>query len=375
MIGILGAGQLGRMMALAGLSLGFRFRLLDGSKGLVASRLNATLVGDFEDPVILQEFATDLGVITYEFENIPLSTVVFLNKLAPVFPPIMALNASQDRLIEKEFLTSLGIPTARFYKIDTLADLQHAVDETGYPCVLKTRRFGYDGKGQFVLKTNSDLTQAWDAVHGTALILEQFIPFEYEVSMVAVRSTSFGLRYYQLTENLHYAGILRKSTPLRGLDGDVIQVELQATAQDYIQRVMEHLDYVGVLALEFFVSNGKLVANEMAPRVHNSGHWTIEGAQTSQFENHLRAIAGLPLGETALVGWCSMINIIGALPDMASVLETPYSHLHLYDKEPRPGRKIGHITVCAPSLELLESAITRIEKLMGMNNQVAINGD
>jgi 5-(carboxyamino)imidazole ribonucleotide synthase len=248
---------------------------------------------------------------------------------------------------EKNLFNELGIDTAPFIAVDSLDELQQAVTKIGLPAILKTRTLGYDGKGQQLLRDPAEIITAWEGINGAAAILEGFVAFEREVSIIAVRSLSGKMAFYPLSENRHEAGILRRSTSLQ-------DDPMQDLAETYAQRLLDHLDYVGVLAIEFFQIEGTLLANEMAPRVHNSGHWTIDGAVTSQFENHLRAIARLPLGNTALTNHSAMINLIGKLPDLDAVLSTPNSHQHLYGKAPRPGRKLAHITLCADNSNSLQ---------------------
>ena len=332
-IGIVGAGQLGRMLALAGLPLGLRFRFFDPTPDSPAGELAEQIVAPYDDRDALARFAADCDVITYEFENVPVETAEYLMQFAPVYPPPDALRAAQDRLTEKRVLLGLGIPTPIFDAVDSLVELNDTAARFGLPAVLKTRRFGYDGKGQFVLKTDGDINAAWQALQGQSLILEGFVPFERELSLIAVRSVFGETAFYPLMENQHRNGILRQTLlPAPGVSPD-----MQAEAQDHLRRLLETLNYVGVLTVEFFEINGRLVANEMAPRVHNSGHGTIESAETSQFENHLRAICGLPLGSTNLRGVSAMLNILGASPDTNAMLQVPGAHLHLYGKSPRPG--------------------------------------
>jgi 5-(carboxyamino)imidazole ribonucleotide synthase len=260
-----------------------------------------------------------------------------------VAPPLRALAIAQDRLSEKRLFDRLRIPTTHYAPVDTRAALLRAVREIGLPGVLKTRRMGYDGKGQAVIRTLDDADAAWQAMGSVPLLYEGFIPFDYEVSCIAVRGRDAALAFYPLSRNVHHAGILRVTlAPWRN-------ATLQRAAQRYLRAVLTDLNYVGVLAVEFFVRRGRLLANEMAPRVHNSGHWTIEGAATSQFENHLRAIAGLPLGATTARGHAGMINLIGSVPGKKALLAHPDLHLHDYGKTPRPGRKVGHLTLMAPS--------------------------
>jgi 5-(carboxyamino)imidazole ribonucleotide synthase len=341
-VGILGGGQLGRMLALAGYPLGFTFRFFDSSMEAPASYLADLVAGDYENSAQLQEFTSGLDVMTYEFENIPFSTVKFLEKLLPIFPSAEALEISQDRLKEKTLFKSLGIPTTHFFRIDSLTDLEKALQETGFPSVLKTRYLGYDGKGQFIIRNSSDIQKAWGAIGQGPLILEGWIPFEREVSVISVRAKDGTVKFYPLIENHHREGILRLSfAPAEDTNGT-----LQQMAENYATKILASFQYVGVLTIEFFQKDGQLIANEIAPRVHNSGHWTIEGAETSQFENHLRAISGIPLGSTAPIGYSAMINLIGEQPDISSILRLPSAHLHLYGKDIRPNRKIGHVTIC-----------------------------
>ena len=343
-IGILGGGQLGRMLALAGYPLGLHLRFFDPAAGetpvdALAERVRGE--GDYTDFVALDQFATGLDVVTYEFENVPVADAHHLAQRTPVFPPPAALEISQDRLTEKSFFRDQKIPTTRFLPVTTQADLEGALAQIGLPAVLKTRRMGYDGKGQYLMRTTEDVAKAWAELQGSDLILEGFVAFDRELSVLAVRSTSGEIVYYPLVQNRHREGILRRSIA----PAPDLTPELQALAQSYAARVLEALEYVGVLAIELFQVGETLIANEMAPRVHNSGHWTIEGAETSQFANHLRAVAGLPLGSTAMRGQAAMLNILGELPDTAAILAIPGAHLHLYDKTPRPGRKLGHVTL------------------------------
>ena len=346
-VGILGGGQLARMIALTGYPLGIRFIFLDPSASACATTLGSHLHGDYDDENLLEQLAKRADVVTYEFENVPAKVANFLESQTTVYPPSKALAVAQDRLIEKNFLNDLGIPTARYEDITSFASLQTAMEKIGYPAILKTRTQGYDGKGQSVLKSAADLKSAWEKLDGLPAIVEGFVKFSREVSIVAVRSVSGELAFYPLSENVHQGGILRVS---QSLEND----PLQEKAQHYVTRLMEELKYVGVLALELFDVDGELVANEFAPRVHNSGHWTIEGAETSQFENHLRAILDLPLGSTVAVDRVAMVNFIGGKPESEDVLKIPNAHLHLYGKAPRKGRKIAHATVRAKSFEELE---------------------
>lgn len=360
-IGVLGGGQLGRMMALAGYPLGLRFRFFEQLPGSPASQVAECRDGDFNDERALECFAAGLDLVTYEFENVPVSAARFLsNRLGSFFPPPEALAMAQDRYVQKQFFQRLGLPTPFFQAISTRQELVSAAALTGFPAVLKTRRWGYDGKGQKVLKGPSDLDRAWASMEGAPLIIESFIGFEREVSLVAARSRSGETTFYPLTENRHCEGILRVSlAPAPGVDPQV-----QSLAQEYAESIFRELGYVGVLTIEFFDLGGKLLVNEMATRVHNSGHWTIEGAETSQFENHLRAVTGMPLGSAAARGVSAMVNFIGSVPGTQAVLATPGAHLHLYGKSPRAGRKLGHVTLCSPAWEDLRPRLETLQKLV-----------
>ncbi|HET7258382.1 MAG TPA: 5-(carboxyamino)imidazole ribonucleotide synthase [Candidatus Acidoferrum sp.] len=348
-IGILGGGQLGYMLALAGYPLGLRFRFLDPSPEAPVGRIAPRVTGDFSDRAALEKFAHGLEVVTYEFENVPVDAVHFLAKKVSVFPPPGALEAAQDRLREKQLFEKLGIPTTEFASVPAASDLDAALKKVGLPAVLKTRRMGYDGKGQWILKSQEDVRIAKEGLPRQPFIAERFVPFTREISVLAVRGKAGETAFYPLVENHHRKGILRLSLA----PAPSVSPQIQRAAEEAARMVLESLNYVGVLAIEFFEHDGQLLANEMAPRVHNSGHWTIEGAVTSQFENHLRAINGFPLGSTTAIGSSAMINLIGEVPQPAKVLAIPSAHLHLYGKEPREGRKLGHVTLRAPSFDQL----------------------
>jgi 5-(carboxyamino)imidazole ribonucleotide synthase len=350
-IGILGGGQLGYMLALAGYPLGLRFRFLDPSPEAPVGRIAPRVTGDFSDRAALEKFAHGLEVVTYEFENVPVDAVHFLAKKVSVFPPPGALETAQDRLREKQLFEKLGIPTTEFASVPAPSDLEAALKKVGLPAVLKTRRMGYDGKGQWILKTQEDVRIAKEGLPRLPFIAERFVPFAREISVLAVRGKAGETAFYPLVENHHRKGILRLSLA----PAPSVSPQIQRAAEEAARMVLESLNYVGVLAIEFFEHDGELLANEMAPRVHNSGHWTIEGAVTSQFENHLRAINGFPLGSTTAIGSSAMINLIGEIPQPAKVLAIPSAHLHLYGKEPREGRKLGHVTLRAPSFDQLTS--------------------
>jgi 5-(carboxyamino)imidazole ribonucleotide synthase len=356
-IGILGAGQLGRMLALAGYPLGFEFAFLDPAAEACAAPLGERQRADYQDRDALEQFCAGIDLATFEFENVPEAAAAFVAARVPLLPAPQALTAGQDRLGEKQMFESLGIPVPKFAAVDSREGLDTAAQHTGLPAVLKTRRMGYDGKGQRVLRSASEFDAAWDALGGQPLILEAFVPFEREVSCLAVRGRDGAMRFYPLVQNVHRNGILRTARPRAG-------DALQTLAEQYATRVLQHLDYAGVLAFEFFVAGGSLLANEIAPRVHNSGHWSIEGAECSQFENHLRAIAGLPLGGTALRGTCAMVNFIGTAPPLEALAALDGVHVHLYGKLPKPQRKIGHATVTAADDQALETRLAALQALL-----------
>ena len=369
-VGILGGGQLARMMALAGAPLGLRFLVMDTAPDACAGQFAPLLVGDYRDESALAEFASKIDVATFDFENVPAESAEWLAQRVPVFPNPRALAVAQDRLVEKSLFRELGIPVGAFADVGSLDALRSEVDRLGGACILKTRRLGYDGKGQFRIKSPADVDAAWQALGAQAgtvgLIVEAFIPFERELSVVAVRGRDGEFRTWPLTENWHVDGVL--SASLAPAQVDAVLAE---AAYAHARRLAESLDYVGVFALELFYRDGELLANEMAPRVHNSGHWTIEGAETSQFQNHLRAVLGLPLGETRTLGHACMLNWIGEMPDAASVLQEAGGHWHDYGKEPRAGRKVGHATLRADDAAALAHALARVGVALGRQAQVA----
>jgi 5-(carboxyamino)imidazole ribonucleotide synthase len=332
LVGCLGGGQLGRMLALAGIPLGLRFRFLDPATDACAGEVGELLVGGYDDPALLDRLAAGADVVTFEFENVPVQAA----RRVDAVPGPRALEEGQDRLREKELFRRLGIPTARF----------GGLDETGLPALAKSRRLGYDGKGQRLID------------HGDALaddeLAEELVPFSRELSVVAVRGRDGELGFYPLAENVHRDGILRLTrVPARDAP--------EHLAREYMRALLEELDYVGVLALELFDVGGRLLANEFAPRVHNSGHWTIDGAATSQFENHLRAILGLPLGATHALAPCAMVNLVGTAAPLAELVALRGAHVHLYGKAPREGRKLGHVTLVEPD----EAAVAKALALAG----------
>lgn len=348
-IGVLGGGQLGRMLALAGHPLGLQFRFLDPAPDAPSRHLGEFHQAGYEDQAALARFADGLAVVTYEFENVPVVAARWLAERWPVYPPPRALEVAQDRLREKQFFERHGVPTNAFAAAGSRDEFDAALARIGLPAVVKTRRLGYDGKGQRVVRSPADAEAAWQALVPAPLLVESFVPFEREISVIAVRGRGGAIATYPLVQNRHEQGILAESiAPAPDVGGD-----LQTQATRHATALLNAFGYVGVLTIEFFVQSGRLIANEIAPRVHNSGHWTIEGARTSQFENHLRAVAGLPLGPTDAVGCSVMRNLIGTAPDLAQLLALPNAHPHLYGKAPRPGRKLGHVTFWGEELEVL----------------------
>lgn len=356
-IGIIGAGQLGRMLALAGYPLGLRFVFLDKSEEAPGGQVGEILLGAFDDPDMLRRLAGRVDSLTFDVENVPAEVLREITRDIPFNPPIEALATAQDRLYEKKLFGKLGLDTPPFAPVDTLDELRQAVEQIGLPAVLKTRRLGYDGKGQRVLREPGDIEPAFEAIGGVPLILEGFVDFEREVSIIGVRSTTGEEAFYPVSENTHRDGILRHSIA-PGADAG-----LQEHAEELARRMLRHFDYAGILTIELFVKDGRLIANEIAPRVHNSGHWTIEGAVTSQFENHIRAILGLPLGNTAARGHAAMVNFIGTMPGLAEVLAIPGAHYHDYGKSPRPGRKLGHATLTGTDRE---EVLQKLDRLLGL---------
>ncbi len=351
-IGVIGAGQLGRMLALAGTRLGARFAFYEDVPSSTSQTLGALYHQDQ-----LDAFIDAVDVVTFESENTPVALVDYISARKPVMPNAKALFTAQHRGREKTLFRRLGIETAPFMIVNSLAELQDAVKTIGLPAVLKTTTEGYDGKGQAVLRTVDDIESAWVRIGNRELILEGFVTFARELSIIAARRVAGDVVFYPLVENTHVDGILRLTiAPAVNLTDALTQ-----QAQAAIQSIMTELDYVGILALELFDTPNGLVANEMAPRVHNSGHWSQDGAWTDQFENHCRALLGLPLGDAGMeVPVAAMINLIGDLGDWQSVLKIPHAAVHLYDKAPRAGRKLGHINLTANDRETLQSRIKQI---------------
>jgi 5-(carboxyamino)imidazole ribonucleotide synthase len=361
-VGIVGAGQLGRMLALAGYPLGLEFLCLDPSRDAPAGQVAPLLQGAFTDRRLLRQLARRCQVVTFDWENVSVASLRAMQQAhgARICPSVAALATGQDRVAEKRLFGKLGIPTTRWRAVETRAQLERAVRLVGLPGVLKTRRLGYDGKGQAVIGTRAEAAHAWERLGGVPLIYEERVPFDCEVSIIGARSVRGELAIYPLCGNVHAQGILRLTRAPYG------PPQWRARAAAYLRRLLEHFRYAGILTIEFFVRRGRLIANEIAPRVHNSGHWTIEGAATSQFENHLRAILDLPLGDTRALGHSAMINLIGEIPPRARLLAVPGLHLHDYGKQPRPGRKVGHVTLVEPTAARRDAYARRLlEDLAG----------
>lgn len=354
-VGVLGGGQLGRMLALAGPPIGIRCVCVDPDVAPPCAWTAEHVQRSVDDPDLPSLLDGRVDLLTYEVEHLPIASLSKLARRFTLRPSVRAVEIAGDRLLEKNFLRDLGLPTAPFAPIDSPEQARAAVVQTGAPAILKTRRWGYDGKGQ---RRVAHADEAFDAAVALAVpaIAEGFVSFSRELSIVAARGIDGTVRCYPLVENVHREGILRLTrAPASGVSS-----ALQARAEALVIRVLEAFDYVGVVAVELFEVGDELYVNELAPRVHNSGHWTIEGAQTSQFEQHLRAVAGLPLGSTAARGACAMVNLIGALVDRDAVLAIEGAHLHLYDKAPRPGRKLGHITFVASNVEALRARVAQL---------------
>jgi 5-(carboxyamino)imidazole ribonucleotide synthase len=358
-VAVLGGGQLGLMLGSAALPLGVVPRFLDPSPDATAGRVGELVVGDLGDVAAIERVAAGADVVTYEWEGVPASAARAIESSVPVRPAPLALEVAQDRVSEKETFERLGIAVARFATIDTADDVARALDAVGLPAVVKTRRGGYDGKGQRVVRVADDARAVFATLGAVPLVAESLVPFDRELSVIAARAVDGTTACYPLVENEHDAGILRTSYgPARRLTP-----ELQAEGEAIATRLLDDLDYVGVLSVELFEHDGSLLANEMAPRVHNSGHWTIEGAHTSQFEQHVRAVLGWPLGRADARGCNAMVNCIGRLPDPSAVLAVPGAHLHDYAKAARPGRKVGHVTVVADDEETLAARVALVRAL------------
>ncbi|MGL4206321.1 MAG: 5-(carboxyamino)imidazole ribonucleotide synthase [Aeromonadaceae bacterium] len=354
---ILGGGQLARMLALSAAPLGIVCRVVDSQPQGCAADVADFYCREWQQAGALEDLLAWADVVTYESESIPVGLLESIASRVPLYPPVMAQRLCGDRVLEKQTLTGLGIPVAPHCEVNSQVELEQAVAKLGLPAILKWRTQGYDGKGQWRLDAQSDLAAIWRAAESRPAILEAMVPFSHEVSLVAARNVKGEVVCYPLTENCHRQGILHSSFPR-------VDHPLQQQAEQYAHTLLSALEYVGVLAIEFFVHEGRLVANEVAPRVHNSGHWTLEGAQTSQFANHLRAVSGLPLGSTALLAPTAMLNLIGKLPDIRQLLTLQDAHLHLYGKEEKAGRKLGHLTLRSRTGEELSHQWQQLEQLL-----------
>lgn len=351
------------MLALAGYPLGLDFLFLDRSRDTPAAQVAPSLVGEFTDRRLLRALARRSELITFDWENISVESLRALGREVSIAPPLAALATAQDRLAEKRLFERLGIPTTRYAAVESAASFMRAMQLVGLPAVLKTRRLGYDGKGQAVIRRVADAEAAFESLRGVPLILEEYVPFEDEVSIIGARNRDGQIAIYPLNRNRHEAGILRLTRSPWDMP------KLQRAAERHLRKVLVHFRYEGILNIEFFVRGGRLVANEMAPRVHNSGHWTIEGAATSQFENHLRAILNLPLGSTRPRGHAAMINLIGKLPEREKVLAHEAWHWHDYGKSARPGRKVGHVTVIARTATERDREARRVLRLISSSRR------
>jgi 5-(carboxyamino)imidazole ribonucleotide synthase len=361
-VGIVGAGQLGRMLALAGYPLVINCTLLDTSSDAPGAQVAAAVLGALDDSQALAELAAKVDVLTLEIENVAVAALESLRGRIEVFPPPAAVAAAQDRLAEKTLFRSLGIPTAEFVPIDDAGDAA-AAEKLGWPLIVKTRRLGYDGRGQRVVDSTAALIAAWRELGSAPSIAEAFVEFEREVSLIAVQGAGGERAFYPLAENVHRGGILQSTI------APYADAALQQQAEQWLAALMSTLQYRGVLTVEFFQTKRGLVANEMAPRVHNSGHWTIEGAVTSQFENHLRAVLGWPLGDPAPRGHSAMLNLLGQLPPRDAVLRIGGAHLHDYGKSPRAGRKVGHCTLVDEDRARLHERLGLLQALVSRSNR------
>lgn len=357
-LGIIGGGQLGQMLGYAAAPLGVECVFLDPSPQPPAKSAGEVLAFEFDDPAGLGQLAARAKVLTYEFENVPVDALRRLPENTAIYPPPAALESAQDRLREKTLFETLGIPTADFRNVESAADLRSAAGDLGLPLVLKTRRFGYDGKGQAVIRDEQALESAFEELGSVPLIAERLIDFDCEVSAIGARSIDGNIASYPLSENHHREGILRTSLAPAG------NPALTKLAADYHARLLKHLDYVGVLVLELFVVGDKLMANEFAPRVHNSGHWSIEGAATSQFENHVRAVLNMGLKDPSVTHYSAMKNLIGTLPGRLPDIRREGYYVHEYGKSERPGRKLGHITLIGDSAAERDEKLARLESLL-----------
>lgn len=357
-IGVLGGGQLARMLCASAHQLGIDLVCVDPNPDCAASNITRVLHAQYDDFDQIKQFFSGVKCVTYETENLPLSA---LEKIAHDFnfhPSIQALKIFQDRLYEKNFLNALKIPTADYMEINSWDELQQAITKIGYPFLIKTRTAGYDGKGQALVNNDEEAQQSWARYSHQPIIIEKKIKFDFELSIISVRNADGEILFYPLVYNQHKNGILYLS------QAPYDDPQLESIARQYASMIIKEMDYVGVMAIEFFCCNEQLIANEVAPRVHNSGHWTIEGSEISQFENHLRAVLGLPLGSTRPRFYSAMINIIGKKPNLEKILSIPDIHFHWYHKEPFEGRKLGHLSLCATDQVELQGKIAQAFELL-----------
>ena len=357
-IGVLGGGQLGLMLGLAARPLGIECVFFDPSPDAPARVAGRHIAAAWDDLDALARFAGEVDAVTFEFENVPTRSLELLAARVPVRPGIRSLETTSDRIREKTFLRETGVPVQPFAAVSTDAELDLALATVGPHGVLKTRTLGYDGKGQRVVRAAAELAPAWESLGRAACIYEAFVPFYREVSVVATRAIDGAVVVHPPVENLHVGGILFRSVAPAG-----VSPALAAAAEGHARRVLGALEHVGTLALELFVADGTLVANEIAPRVHNSGHWTIRGARTSQFENHMRAVAGLPLGDAGMDAVAAMVNFVGGMPTAAEACAIPFASPFDYGKSPRAGRKVGHLGLVAPSRDALAGPLADAERL------------
>lgn len=364
-VGIIGGGQLAQMLAKSVEHLGIKCTVLDPNPDCCARSTCNHIQGNYDCLDALAKLAQVSAVVTYEFENVPSAAAEIVGQHCPIEPNAIALEVAQDRALERTMFSNLNIAVPAYALVDNLDSLDAAIQSVGTPAILKARRLGYDGKGQVLINDPDHARQAFETIGSVPAILDQFVEFTRELSIIATRSRVGEIVYYPLTQNIHRGGILRVSkSPARNVS-DAITIQ----AQSAIKNILEHFDYVGTLAVEFFQigegSDAHLVANEIAPRVHNTGHWTIEGAKTSQFENHMRAVMGMGLGSADPVGHSAMVNIIGNEPRPGALEAMPEAHVHMYGKAPRAGRKIGHVTLNAPASTQLDFLLERFTRVVG----------
>ncbi len=358
-LGVMGGGQLGRMLAMAAARLGVRTRVFDPSAEACAGDVAELVVGAYDNEGALARFCEGLDAATVEFENVPIDAVTFVQDRVPFYPNARSIAQAQDRLHEREAFRKAGLQTPRDGAVTNEQEIEVALRAMGSPAILKSRRFGYDGKGQAWIREPSDVPGAWERIGQRAALLDEAVSFQRELSLVMVRGRTGEVRHYAATENVHVDGILHTSRAPAEVDASALNNLRQS-----VEAMLSSLDYVGVVAVEVFDCNGQYLVNEFAPRVHNSGHWTIEGAVTSQFENHVRAVMGLPLGSTDSRGHAGMVNLIGTVGEFKQQLACEGAQFHAYGKLPRDGRKVGHVTVCAETAAFRDARLREVECLV-----------